>query len=189
MPGLLTDKIQQWRNNLGRNLDSLRQEIARRYPVFYRRFPDFWQLTRMHRPIGIYLLLWPTLWGLWIAAQGIPDLHLLFIFILGTVCMRAAGCCMNDFADREFDGHVARTRERPLVTGRVKPKEALLLCAGLCAFSFFLVLFTNRLTILMALPALGLALIYPFAKRRTHLAQLFLGAAFSWGLLMAFTAQ
>lgn len=154
-----------------------------------RRWPDFWRLARMDRPIGIFLLLWPTLWCLWIAADGVPETRLLVIFILGTVLMRAAGCCVNDFADRDFDPHVARTRERPLPTGRVRPREALLLCAGLSLLAFVLVLFTNPLTILMSFGALGIALLYPFTKRFTNLPQVFLGAAFSWGGLMAFTAQ
>lgn len=163
--------------------------LQRRFPTAYRRAPDFWQLMRMDRPIGIYLLLWPTLWCLWIAAQGMPDLHLLVIFVVGTICMRAAGCCINDYADRNFDGDVQRTRGRPIVTGRVTPREALICCATLCAIAFVLVLFTNRLTVLMAFGGLAIALIYPFMKRHTHLAQLVLGAAFSWGGLMAFTAQ
>jgi 4-hydroxybenzoate polyprenyltransferase len=170
-------------------LDELRDFLKTHYPVAYRRAPAFWQLMRMDRPIGIYLLLWPTLWCLWIAAQGFPDWDLLLIFILGTICMRAAGCCINDYADRNFDGRVKRTSERPIVTGRVSPKEALATCAVLCIIAFLLVLLTNRLTIMMAFGGLAIALIYPFMKRHTHLAQLVLGAAFSWGGLMAFTAQ
>jgi 4-hydroxybenzoate polyprenyltransferase len=168
---------------------SLLTFLQRRFPVAYRRAPDFWRLMRMNRPIGIFLLLWPTLWCLWIAAQGFPDFSLLVIFILGTIAMRAAGCCINDYADRDFDGYVRRTRDRPIVTGRVSPREALLTCAALSALAFVLVLFTNRLTILMAFGGLAIALLYPFMKRYTHLAQLVLGAAFSWGGLMAFTAQ
>jgi 4-hydroxybenzoate polyprenyltransferase len=170
-------------------LRTLLQFLQTRFPVAYRRAPAFWQLARMDRPIGIYLLLWPTLWCLWIAAQGFPDPGLLVIFILGTICMRAAGCCINDYADRNFDGHVKRTRARPLVTGKVSPKEALWTCAALCIAAFLLVLLTNRLTVLMAFGGLAIALVYPFMKRHTHLAQLVLGAAFSWGGLMAFTAQ
>lgn len=168
---------------------SLEAWIRERFPVFHARFPDFWRLTRMHRPIGIFLLLWPTLWCLWIAAGGFPDPGLLVIFILGTVLMRAAGCCINDYADREFDPQVARTRDRPIARGKVRPGEALKLCAALCLAAFLLVLLTNRLTVYMAFGGLALALLYPFTKRFTHLAQLFLGAAFSWGGLMAFTAQ
>jgi 4-hydroxybenzoate polyprenyltransferase len=167
----------------------LLRHLAQRYPVAWRRAPDFWQLARMHRPIGIYLLLWPTLWCLWIAAQGTPDLKLIAIFVLGTVLMRAAGCCINDYADRSFDAHVKRTHARPLARGRISPREALLTCAVLCGLSFVLVLFTNWLTILMSAGGLALALVYPFMKRHTHLAQTVLGAAFSWGGMMAFTAQ
>lgn len=167
----------------------LQHWAARHFPVATRRAPDFWRLMRMDRPIGIYLLLWPTLWCLWIAAQGFPDPWLLLIFVLGTICMRAAGCCINDYADRNFDGHVRRTRERPLPAGRIQPREALYTCAALCGLAFVLVLFTNTLTVLMSGVGLALALVYPFAKRYTHLAQVVLGAAFSWGGMMAFTAQ
>jgi 4-hydroxybenzoate polyprenyl transferase, proteobacterial len=170
-------------------LGGLHQFLARRFPVAYRRAPDFWRLMRMHRPIGIYVLLWPTLWCLWMAAQGVPDLDLLVIFILGTICMRAAGCCINDYADRNFDGKVKRTVDRPIVTGKVSPREALYTCAALVLLAFVLVLFTNAFTILMSVGGLALALCYPFAKRHTHLAQVVLGAAFSWGGIMAFTAQ
>ena len=173
-------------SNLGSSLFSW---FRKQFPDTYARLPAYWQLSRMDRPIGVFLLLWPTLWCLWIAAQGIPDLDLLFIFILGTVCMRAAGCCINDYADRNFDGHVNRTKGRPIVTGRVSPKQALGLCAILCVLAFLLVLMTNRFTIYMSFGGLAIALVYPFMKRYTHLAQLVLGAAFSWGGLMAFTAQ
>lgn len=143
----------------------------------------------MDRRIGIYLLLWPTLWCLWIAGEGRPDFKLLVIFSLGTLLMRAAGCCFNDYADRKFDAHVARTRERPLANGEIQAKEALLLGGGLCLLAFLLVLMTNGLTILMAFAGLAITLIYPYMKRHTHLPQLVLGAAFSWGGMMAFTAQ
>jgi len=169
--------------------ESGRQGFEKRFPETYTHLPYYWQLTRMDRPIGIFLLLWPTLWCLWIAAEGIPDLKLLIIFTLGTVLMRAAGCCINDYADRDFDGHVERTKNRPLAIGRITGKEALILCALLCLLAFCLVLLTNRLTVYMSFGGLGLALLYPFTKRFTHLAQLFLGAAFSWGGIMAFTAQ
>jgi len=159
------------------------------FPVAYGRAPDFWRLMRMDKPTGLLLLLWPTLWCLWIAAQGQPDLKLVLIFCLGTTFMRAAGCCINDYADRKFDGHVQRTRTRPLVTGKITPREALLTCALLCGLAFILVLFTNTLTVIMALGGVAITLIYPYMKRHTHLAQLVLGAAFSWGGLMAFTAQ
>ena len=163
--------------------------IRRRWPLFYRRAPDFWQLMRMHRPIGFLLLLWPTLWCLWIAGEGTPSIANVVIFVLGTLCMRAAGCCINDYADRNFDGKVKRTAQRPLVSGRILPSEALRCCAALCVVSFLLVLLTNTLTIMMSVGGLALALVYPFMKRHTHMAQVVLGAAFSWGGMMAFTAE
>lgn len=184
-----SDNLPQWQRSIKKDLAGLRLRFEKNHPELYAKLPEFWRLMRMDRPIGIFLLLWPSLWCLWIAAGGFPDFKLLIIFLLGTTLMRAGGCCLNDYADRNFDGRVLRTRNRPLVTGKVTPKEALLLCAGLCALSFLLVLLTNRLTILMAFGGLGIALIYPFMKRYTHLAQLVLGAAFSWGGLMAFTAQ
>lgn len=151
--------------------------------------PYYWQLTRMNRPIGWLLLLWPTLWGLWLAAGGLPDLDVLLIFVLGVISMRAAGCAINDFADRKVDGHVKRTRERPLASGKIQPKEALAVCVLLCLLSFILVLFTNKLTILLSLGAVALAGCYPFMKRYTHLPQVVLGAAFAWSIPMGFAAQ
>ena len=149
---------------------------------------DFVQLMRLEKPIGIYLLLWPTLWALWVASKGVPDLKWLLIFVLGTLFMRAAGCVINDYADRHFDGHVARTRARPLADGRVSPREALVLFAVLVALSFVLVLFTNLTTILLSFGGLALAACYPFMKRYTYYPQVVLGAAFSWGMPMAFSA-
>ncbi len=154
-----------------------------------KRAPDFLELIRFDRPIGTYLLLWPTLWALWIAAEGVPDIKLLVIFMLGTFLMRSAGCVINDYADRNFDGHVARTAKRPIATGRIQPKEALWFFSVLCVIAFLLVLFTNQKTILLSFGAVALASIYPFMKRYTHLPQLVLGAAFSWGIPMAFAAQ
>lgn len=153
------------------------------------RLPDWLEVTRLHRPVGIGLLLWPTLWALWLAADGVPDADLLLIFLLGTVLTRSAGCVVNDYADRDFDGHVQRTHRRPIPEGRVKPQEALVLAAVLMALAFGLVLLTNALTILLAFAAAGLAVLYPFTKRMTHLPQLFLGAAFSMAVPMAFAAQ
>ena len=153
------------------------------------RIRDFVQLTRLDRPIGIYLLLWPTLWALWIAAEGVPSLKNLLIFVLGVVLMRSAGCVINDFADRNFDGHVARTKNRPLATGRISPKEALLFFAVLVLLSFGLVLCTNATTVWLSFGALGVAALYPFMKRYTYYPQAVLGAAFSWGMPMAFTAE
>lgn len=149
---------------------------------------DFVQLMRLEKPIGIYLLLWPTLWALWVASKGVPDLKWLLIFVLGTLLMRAAGCVINDYADRHFDGHVARTKARPLADGRVSPREALVLFAVLVALSFVLVLFTNLTTILLSFGGLALAACYPFMKRYTYYPQVVLGAAFSWGMPMAFSA-
>lgn len=177
------------REFLRRLWKALKTGFQRYFPETYAHLPDYWRLTRMDRPIGIFLLLWPTLWCLWIAAGGFPDFDLLLIFVLGTILMRAAGCCINDFADRDFDGHVERTKDRPLAAGRISSREALTLCALLCLLAFSLVLLTNRLTIYMSFGGLAIALVYPFMKRFTHLAQLVLGAAFSWGGLMAFTAQ
>ncbi len=144
---------------------------------------------RFDKPIGIYLVLWPTLWGLFFAAEGLPKTHLLIIFTLGCVLMRAAGCVINDYADRHFDKHVNRTKDRPLTSGRVSEKEALLLFTGLCLVAFILVLFTNKLTILLSIVALFLAIIYPFTKRYISLPQAWLGIAFGWGIPMAFAAQ
>ena len=152
------------------------------------RFSAYLQLVRFDRPIGTLLLLWPTLWALWLAAEGIPPLKLLLIFSLGTFLMRSAGCAVNDLADRNLDGAVERTRERPLVTGAVAPNEALALAASLSLAAFVLVLFTNTLTILLSFAGVLLAACYPFMKRHTHLPQLVLGAAFSWGIPMAFAA-
>ncbi len=153
------------------------------------RFVEYLRLMRLDRPIGIFLLLWPTLWGLWVAAEGVPDPDVLAIFVLGVILMRSAGCVINDFADRNLDGHVERTRERPLAAGRVRPGEALGLFAVLCVSAFVLVLFTNLYTILLSLGAVGLAVIYPFMKRYTYLPQVVLGAAFAWAIPMGFAAQ
>src|SRR5690606_16109577 len=153
------------------------------------QWQDWVALTRLNRPIGSYLLLGPTLWALWIAAQGVPDWHLLVIFTLGVFLMRAAGCVINDFADRKVDGHVKRTEQRPLVSGKVSSKEALVLFAVLVGLSFVLVLFTNAATIWLSFGGLALAASYPFMKRYTYYPQVVLGAAFSWGMPMAFTAE
>lgn len=156
---------------------------------WYQRLPAFVDLTRLNRPIGTYLVLWPTLWALWFAAEGMPDIKVLLIFVVGVVLMRSAGCVINDFADRKVDGHVQRTCTRPLATGKVTAKEALILFFGLIFIAFFLTLFTNVLTIVLAPVALLLAAIYPFMKRYTHFPQVVLGAAFSWAIPMAFAAQ
>lgn len=147
------------------------------------------QLIRFDKPVGTLLLLWPTLCALWLAAQGIPGPGLLMIFIVGTFLTRSAGCIVNDLADRNLDGGVARTEERPLVTGTVTVREARLFFAVLMLLAFILVLFTNTFTVQLSFVALALASAYPFMKRYTHLPQLALGAAFSWGIPMAFAAQ
>ncbi len=149
----------------------------------------YWQLMRMDRPIGSLLLLWPTLWALIFAAQGIPDIKVLVVFCLGVLMMRSAGCVINDFADRHVDGHVERTKSRPLPSGRVSEKEAVFLFVTLAILSFLLVLTMNPLTIKLSFVGIVLAFIYPFMKRFTHLPQLFLGLAFSWAIPMAWAAQ
>lgn len=147
------------------------------------------QLTRLDRPVGIWLLLWPTWWSLWLAAKGFPSWQNLLIFTLGCILMRSAGCAINDFADRHFDGHVARTRHRPLATGALTPRDALTVFAVLCAVSAALVLLTSPLVIGLAVGALALAAIYPYCKRHTYLPQVVLGAAFAWAIPMAWAAE
>ncbi len=149
---------------------------------------DYLVLTRMDRPIGALLLLWPTWWALWLAAGDFPPVKLLVIFTMGVFAMRAAGCAINDFADRKLDPQVERTAGRPIASGRVTPKEALIVFGALLAFSFILVLFTNSLTIKLSFAGAALAAIYPFTKRYTHLPQVVLGAAFGWSIPMAFAA-
>ncbi|HWU75299.1 MAG TPA: 4-hydroxybenzoate octaprenyltransferase [Rhodanobacter sp.] len=149
---------------------------------------DYLVLTRMDRPIGALLLLWPTWWALWLAADDFPPWKLLIIFTLGVFAMRAAGCAINDFADRKLDPQVERTAGRPIASGRVTPREALIVFAALLMFAFILVLFTNKLTIEMSFVGAALAAIYPFTKRWTYLPQVVLGAAFGWSIPMAFTA-
>ena len=153
-----------------------------------RKFIDYLLLMRLHKPIGIWLLLWPTLWGLWFAARGVPPAKVLAIFVLGTVLMRSAGCVVNDLADRNFDPHVARTRDRPIAAGRVTPQEAVRLFVVLTLIAFGLVTQLNLATVLLSAPAVVLAVSYPFAKRWHALPQAHLGLAFSWGIPMAFTA-
>jgi len=157
--------------------------------VLTDRLQNYAQLMRLDRPIGTFLLLWPTLWAIWIAAAGRPSIKVLIVFVLGVFIMRSAGCVINDYADREFDPHVKRTRNRPLAAGRVQPREAIILFAVLCGVAFMLVLTMNRLTILLSLVGVLLAATYPFMKRFHHLPQAHLGAAFSWAVPMAFAAE
>ena len=153
------------------------------------RFVIYTRLMRLDKPIGILLLLWPMLWGLWFAAQGFPDWHILAIFVMGTILMRSAGCVINDFADRKIDPHVERTKTRPMAIGLVSSREALLLAAGLSLIAFMLILPLNLLTIGLSVPALFLAASYPFTKRFFAMPQAYLGMAFSFGIPMAFAAQ
>ncbi|WP_165460787.1 4-hydroxybenzoate octaprenyltransferase [Atlantibacter sp.] len=148
----------------------------------------FHRLMRTDKPIGALLLLWPTLWALWVATPGLPPLWILAVFVAGVWLMRAAGCVVNDYADRKFDGHVKRTANRPLPSGAVTEKEARNLFVGLVLLSFLLVLTLNIMTIMLSVAALALAWVYPFMKRYTHLPQVVLGAAFGWSIPMAFAA-
>jgi 4-hydroxybenzoate polyprenyltransferase len=152
------------------------------------RFTAYEKLMRLDRPIGILLLLWPALWGLWFVARGIPDYRILLIFVAGTVVMRSAGCILNDLADRNFDPHVARTRERPLAAGLVTPQEALALAGLLFLIALFLVLKLNRLTVMLAIAALAMTAIYPFLKRFFPFPQAWLGLAFGMSIPMAYAA-
>ncbi len=152
------------------------------------KLPHYVRLMRIDKPIGTLLLLWPTLWALWIAAGGWPPLHILVIFVIGTFLMRSAGCVINDYADRDFDGHVERTKNRPLATKSVSPREALLLAAGLSLLAFVLILPLDSLVIWLSVPALFLAASYPFTKRFFAIPQAYLGIAFGFGIPMGFAA-
>lgn len=149
----------------------------------------YWRLLRLDKPVGSLLILWPTLASLWIAGNGDPSLSLVIIFTLGTFLMRSAGCAINDYADRDLDGNVKRTSTRPLATGELTPRQALICFFSICLISFGLVLLTNALTIYLSLVAVLLAGIYPFLKRITHLPQIWLGLAMNWGLIMAYSAE
>ncbi len=153
------------------------------------RLINYAKLMRLDKPIGILLLLWPMLWGLWFAAEGLPDLMILAIFMTGTLLMRSAGCVINDYADRKIDPHVERTKNRPMAVGVVSSKEALLLAGGLSFCAFLLILPLNKLTIALSVVALFLAASYPFTKRFFAMPQAYLGIAFSFGIPMAFAAQ
>lgn len=156
--------------------------------IFYK-LRQYALLVRLHRPIGIFLLLWPMLWALWIAAHGVPNLDVLCVFIVGVILMRSAGCAINDFADRDIDPQVSRTRDRPLARGTIAPCEALTVFIALILLAFALVCLTNTLTVWMSLVGAALAASYPFMKRVHSLPQLHLGAAFGWAAPMAFTGQ
>jgi len=158
-------------------------------PGALSRAGSYARLMRLDRPIGIWLLLWPVLWALWLSSAGRPNPHVFVVFVLGTLLTRSAGCAINDFADRNFDGHVRRTRDRPLVTRQVEPVEAVALCAALGLIALGLVMTLNALTQLLALAGGVLVITYPYFKRFFPLPQFYLGAAFTWGVPMAFAAQ
>jgi 4-hydroxybenzoate polyprenyltransferase len=163
--------------------------VAEILPAAATKAHAYARLLRLDKPIGIWLLMWPVLWALWLSSGGRPDEHVFLVFVLGTVLTRSAGCAINDFADRNFDGHVARTRDRPLVTKQVDPIEALALCIGIGMIALGLVLTLNHLTQLFALVGGVLLLTYPFMKRFFPLPQFYLGVAFTWSVPMAYVAQ
>jgi 4-hydroxybenzoate polyprenyltransferase len=154
------------------------------------RLTQYFLLARLHRPIGILLLLWPTLWGLWIAADGNPGVTNVIVFVLGTVLMRSAGCAINDYADRDFDVHVERTKDRPLAARRISTDEAMMVAATLAFIAFLLVyFFLNKLSLYLSFAALAIAATYPLFKRFFSLPQAYLGIAFGFGIPMAFAAE
>lgn len=160
------------------------------WPALKEKLDLYEKLMRLDKPIGILLLLWPTLWALWLSSAGRPDWVVVWVFVLGTVLMRSAGCVINDYADRDFDKHVERTKERPLTAGKVTTREALALFAGLSLTAFVLVLLLGKpLVIALSVPALFLAASYPFTKRFLAIPQAYLGIAFGFGIPMAYAAQ
>jgi len=152
------------------------------------KFIDYLRLCRLHKPVGIWLLLWPTLWGLWFAAQGLPPFKVLWVFVLGVVLMRSAGCVINDVLDKDFDGHVERTKDRPIAAGRVTRNEGVRVFVALSLIAYGLTTKLNTETVLLSIPAMLLAASYPLMKRFVALPQAYLGLAFSWGIPMAFSA-
>jgi 4-hydroxybenzoate polyprenyltransferase len=156
--------------------------------AFLARLDAYEKLIRLDKPIGILLLLWPTLWALWLARRGIPNWMVLWVFVVGTILMRSAGCALNDWADRRFDAEVARTRQRPLAAGRIRPWEALVVAAVLALVAYLLVRQMNELTVLLSYVALAVAIVYPFTKRWFWMPQAWLGIAFSFGIPMAYAA-
>ena len=172
---------------------SLNPPKTREAPAFHRlsrRIEEYWELARFNRPVGTWLLLWPALWALWIAGEGQPNQKVLIVFVLGVIVMRAAGCVINDFADRDIDPHVRRTRDRPIAARRVSPVEALVLFAVLLAIALYLVTFLDLLTIKLAFIGAALTVSYPFVKRFFPMPQLYLGISFGgWSVPMAFAAE
>ena len=181
------DKIESFNRNVNIRIRQLFATLQK--TSFYKKIGLYAQLIRLDKPIGILLLLWPTLIALWIAAEGWPDPLVLFVFVTGVILMRSAGCAINDYADRHIDSKVARTSQRPLTSGKITEKETLLVFASLSLTAFILVLFMNELTIWMSLGGIILAVSYPFMKRYHYLPQVHLGAAFGWSAPMAYTAQ
>jgi len=169
--------------------DRLLITCKKHWPTIRERLEQYALLIRLDKPVGIFLLLWPTLWGLWVAAKGFPDIDIFIVFVLGVILMRSAGCVLNDIADRRFDPLVTRTKTRPLASGKVSSVEALIVAGSLIFIAFLLVLTMNWLTVQLAFIAVILAGIYPFMKRYTYLPQFFLGLAFGWAIPMAFAAQ
>jgi 4-hydroxybenzoate polyprenyltransferase len=170
--------MRAWLNSLGSFLG-----------IFLKQYGAYLRLVRLHKPIGIWLLMWPALWALWIGAEGVPESYILFVFVLGTIVLRSAGCIINDYADRFIDPHVERTRDRPLATGEVSVTEALAIFGALMLIGLGLMLTLNRLTQLLAIFGALVTIIYPFTKRFISTPQFVLGIAFSWGVPMAFAAQ
>ncbi len=170
-------------------MDRINESTSINAMTLSERVGLYLRLTRLNRPIGILLLLWPTLWGVWIAGAGQPAWQVVLIFVLGTVLMRSAGCAINDYADRDFDRHVKRTRERPVTSGRISPREAVWVAVCLSLLAFVLILPLNELTLLMSFPAVFLATSYPYTKRFLSIPQAYLGIAFGFGIPMAFAAQ
>src|ERR1700686_2194252 len=204
--GAIRPRRVEWRMTLPRSGVELIERVAERWrwiayrirfhPFTTQELPkildglqEYGRLMRLDRPIGIWLLLWPTLWALWISGRGKPDPRILIIFVIGTVLMRSAGCAINDYADRSFDPHVARTRDRPLAAGRISTLEALVLFGILSLIALMLALQLNRLTLLLAVAGAFLAISYPFIKRFLSVPQMYLGITFGWGITMAFSAQ
>jgi len=179
-----SERLLRWLKRLRRS-----HFVQQTLPAASERAGHYIRLMRIDRPIGTFLLLWPTLWALWLAGEGYPDPHVFVVFVLGVFVMRAAGCVINDFADRKIDGHVKRTKDRPLATGAIKAWEAIVLFIVLGLLAFGLVLTTNELTIQLAFVGIFLAATYPFMKRYTYLPQGYLGIAFGWAAPMVWAAQ
>lgn len=170
-------------------MDKLANKKARAGPGFVRQLQNYVQLMRLNKPIGIWLLLWPTLWALWLAGKGRPDAGIFVVFVLGVIIMRSAGCVLNDFADRNIDPYVERTRMRPIASGAVAPMEALTLFVALALIAVGLAAMLNRPAQVLAVVGAGLTVVYPFIKRFVSIPQFVLGAAFGWAVPMAFAAQ